>query len=109
MTSTKLFTIATRGGMKLYEADCHLEYARLYLAEGDKEKAKEHLSTAKKMIEEMGYHRRDIDIEAGYARLYLAEGDKVKAKEHLINAKKIVSEKGLHAWDKEIEDIEKQL
>ena len=28
------FTIATRGGMRLHEADCHLEYARLYLAKG---------------------------------------------------------------------------
>ncbi|MBI5633482.1 MAG: TIR domain-containing protein [Nitrospirae bacterium] len=56
-------TIATRGGMGLHKADCHLEYARLYLAEGDKEKAKEHLSIAKKMIGEMGYHRRDKDVK----------------------------------------------
>lgn len=56
-------TIATRGGMKLYAANCHLEYARLYLAEGDKEKAKEHLLIAKKMIDEMGYHRRDKEVK----------------------------------------------
>ncbi|MBI5633476.1 MAG: TIR domain-containing protein [Nitrospirae bacterium] len=56
-------TIAIRCGMRLYEADCHLEYARLYLAEGDKEKAKEHLSTAKTMIDEMEYHRRDKDVK----------------------------------------------
>ncbi len=29
------FTIATRGGMGLYLADCHLEYARVYLAKKD--------------------------------------------------------------------------
>ena len=57
------FTIATRGGMGLFEADCHLEYARLYLAKGDKAKAREHWETAKKMIEEMGYHRRDKEVE----------------------------------------------
>ena len=56
------FSIAKRGEMRLYEADCHLAYARLYLAEGNKEKEKEHLAIAKKMIEEMGYHRRDKDV-----------------------------------------------
>jgi len=60
---TKAMTIATRGEMKLYQADCHLEYARLHLAEGDKAKAHGHWSTAKTMINEMGYHRRDKDIE----------------------------------------------
>jgi hypothetical protein len=84
------FTIATRGGMRLFEADCHLEHARLYLAhlrpakspqgerigEGTqskdmlamtpeelKAKAREHWEIAKKMIEEMGYHRRDKEVE----------------------------------------------
>lgn len=53
------FSIATRSGMGLYLADCHLEYARLWLARGEKEKAREHLSIAKQMIDKMGYHRRD--------------------------------------------------
>jgi tetratricopeptide (TPR) repeat protein len=55
-------SIATRGGMRLFEADCHLEYARLHLACGDKEKARESLAKAKGMIEEMGYHRRDGEV-----------------------------------------------
>jgi tetratricopeptide (TPR) repeat protein len=55
-------SIATRGGMRLHEADCHLEYARLHLACGDKEKARESLAKAKGMIEEMGYHRRDEEV-----------------------------------------------
>ena len=55
-------TIAERGGMKLHMADCHLEYARLYLAMDKKEDARENLETAKEMIEEMGYHRRDVDV-----------------------------------------------
>lgn len=55
-------SIATRGSMGLYQADCHLEYARLYLAQGDKEKAREHLLPAKEMIERMGYHLRDEDV-----------------------------------------------
>src|SRR5260221_5686057 len=53
------FAISTRGGMGLYQADCHLEYARLYLAKGDKAKAREHWQIAKDSIEKMGYHRRD--------------------------------------------------
>ncbi len=59
-------TIATRGGMRLYEADCHLGYAQFYLArrrKGDRAKARESLAQAKGMITEMGYHRRDGKVE----------------------------------------------
>lgn len=45
------------------EADSHLEYARWYLAKNDKVKAREHWEIAKKMIEEMGYHRRDKEVD----------------------------------------------
>lgn len=55
-------TITTRGGMVLHQADCHLEYARLYLVMGEKDKARESLATAKEMIEDMGYHRRDKEL-----------------------------------------------
>lgn len=73
------FTIATRGGMGLHLADCHLEYARLNVAkskvegqtlearpstfdlrpESHLDEARKHLATAKEMINRMGYHRRD--------------------------------------------------
>jgi tetratricopeptide (TPR) repeat protein len=55
-------SIAERGGMGLYEADCHLGYAKLYVPEGEKEKARESWAKAKEMIERMGYHRRDKDV-----------------------------------------------
>jgi tetratricopeptide (TPR) repeat protein len=55
-------SIATRGGMRLYEADCHLEYARLHLACGEKGKARQSLAKAKEMIEDTGYHRRDREV-----------------------------------------------
>jgi tetratricopeptide (TPR) repeat protein len=55
-------SIATRGGMRLHQADCHLEYARLHLAYGEKEKAWQSLAQAKAMIEDMGYHRRDREV-----------------------------------------------
>jgi hypothetical protein len=69
------FSISTRGGMGLFLADCHLEYARLSLARvadgrrGDplgrpyEDDAREHLKIAKEMIEKMGYHRRDKEVE----------------------------------------------
>ena len=57
------FEIATRGEMRLFEADCRLEYARLYLAQGDKPKAREQLDITAPMIEEMGYHRRDAEVK----------------------------------------------
>ena len=62
-------TIAERGDMGLHQADCHLEYARLYLAMGDEDKAREHLAIAREMIEQMGYHRRDREVEEVEAML----------------------------------------
>jgi hypothetical protein len=56
--------IATRGGMGLHLADYHLESARLHLAQGNRDKASEHLATAREMIERMGYHRRDNEVKA---------------------------------------------
>ena len=51
-------SIAIRSGTRLHEADCHLEYARLHLACGEEEKARESLAKAK----EMSYHRRDAEV-----------------------------------------------
>ena len=55
-------TITERGEMGLYQADCYLEYARLYLAMGEKEDARKCLDIAREMVEKMRYHRRDKDI-----------------------------------------------
>jgi tetratricopeptide (TPR) repeat protein len=55
-------TIAERGEMGLHQADCHLGYARLYLARVDEDKAREHLAIARKMIKQVGYHRRDREV-----------------------------------------------
>lgn len=54
--------IATRGGMNLHLADCHLESARLHLAQGNQDKAHEEWTTANAMIERIGYHRRDSEV-----------------------------------------------
>ena len=62
-------SIATRGGMRLHQADCHLEYAHLHLACGEKEKARQSLSQAREMIEDMGYHRRDGEVAELEGRL----------------------------------------
>lgn len=54
--------IATRGSMRLHQADCHLESARFALATSDRATARKAWETAKAMIEEMGYHRRDGEV-----------------------------------------------
>lgn len=59
----EVLRIATRGGMGLHLADYHLESARLQLAQGNQDKAREHWTTAKEMIERMGYHRRDKEVD----------------------------------------------
>jgi tetratricopeptide (TPR) repeat protein len=56
-------TIGERGEMGLHQADCHLENARLYLAMRDEDRAREHLATARVMIEQRGYHRRDHEVK----------------------------------------------
>lgn len=66
--------IAKRSGMGLYLADCHLESARLQLAQGNKDKAREHWETAKEMIERMGYHRRDNEVNELAEQLNATEG-----------------------------------
>jgi hypothetical protein len=39
------------------------EWARLCLAQGDPTLARENWATAKAMVERMGYHRRDREVE----------------------------------------------
>ncbi len=55
-------TIATRCGMRLHEADAHLEYARLHLAEGGSAAAREHLAKAKAIVADTGYRRRAPEV-----------------------------------------------
>jgi tetratricopeptide (TPR) repeat protein len=55
--------IAERGEMGLYLCDCHLGWSRLCMAQGERVQAREHLATAKAMVERMGYHRRDREVE----------------------------------------------
>lgn len=59
----EVLSIAVRGEMRLHEADCHLGYARLYAARGEKEQARESWAKAKEMIERMGYGRRQKVLE----------------------------------------------
>ncbi|MBN1932103.1 MAG: TIR domain-containing protein [Desulfobacterales bacterium] len=65
--------IAEWGSMRLYLADYHLEASRLCLTERKHEDARQHFNTAKTMIDEMGYHRRDKDVEELAAALNNSE------------------------------------
>ena len=56
--------IARRSEMRLFQCDAHLEYARLALAEGDKDQAREHVVEARRLVEETGYGRRRPEVEA---------------------------------------------
>ncbi len=49
--------------MRLFGCDAHLEYARLALAEGNREKAREHVAEAKRLVEETGYGSRRPEID----------------------------------------------
>ncbi|MGI9498498.1 MAG: hypothetical protein ACR2P3_00540, partial [Geminicoccaceae bacterium] len=54
--------IATRSGMRLFECDAYLEYARLALAEGRRDDARPHLQSAEALVNACGYHRRDPEV-----------------------------------------------
>lgn len=102
-------TIATRGEMRLYECDCHLEYARLHLAQGEKDEARTHFELAEKMVDEMGYHRRDAEVLLIKARLELLEGNRKRARQTLASAKKRIDEMGCHRWDIDAAELEREL
>jgi len=55
--------IAERGEMKLFLADCALEAVKILLAQKKKKDARAELEKAKGLVEEMGYHRRDPEVE----------------------------------------------
>jgi len=48
--------------MKLFVTDIHLLSARLDLDDGNRQQAQEHVATARALIEETGYHRRDGEL-----------------------------------------------
>jgi tetratricopeptide (TPR) repeat protein len=56
--------IARRSEMRLHQCDAHLEYARLALAVGDREKARAHVVEARQLVEKTGYGRRRPEVEA---------------------------------------------
>jgi tetratricopeptide (TPR) repeat protein len=62
-------SIAERSKMLPLLADCYLEYARLYLAQGQREKAGQSLATAKSKIKTIGYYRRDKEVDELEAKL----------------------------------------
>ena len=66
---SEVLRIASGSAMELYLADYNLEYARLLLAQDHRGKAREHLATAKEMIDRMSYHRRDKEVAELEAQL----------------------------------------
>lgn len=62
--------IVTAGHMRLYLADVELETARLRLARGRRDEARAAFEAGRKLVAEMGYHRRDAavaELEAALA------------------------------------------
>ena len=49
-------TIAKRGEMGLHQADCRLEYARLYMVMGKNDDARRCPDIARGLVDGMGYH-----------------------------------------------------
>jgi tetratricopeptide (TPR) repeat protein len=82
--------ISTRSGMGLCQADCQLGYARLYLAQGDKNRAKESLALTKNLIERSGYYRQAKEVST----LLLIEQLEAKDIAARVAAVKLIAESG---------------
>ena len=54
---------AVEGGYRIYEADIRVALAWAYLANGEKEKAKQSAQRALQISQEMGYHWGKVDAE----------------------------------------------
>ncbi|HET9225733.1 MAG TPA: TIR domain-containing protein [Thermoanaerobaculia bacterium] len=54
--------IAERGQMRLHECDAHLEWARLCRDQGKRTGMAQHLTRARKLIDETGYERRRREV-----------------------------------------------
>lgn len=100
---------ATRNHTKLHQADCHLKYAWFYLELGENEKARESWAKAQGIMNQGGYHLRDVDSHLLSVRLYIDGGDKEKAQESLVNAKETRDQMGYHRRDEDIKRVERQL
>jgi tetratricopeptide (TPR) repeat protein len=65
--------LANRCGMRLHLTDYHLEQARLLLAQQQPDDARPHYESAKKLVEETGYHRRDPELGELRTQLVLSD------------------------------------
>ncbi len=54
--------IAERGGMRLHEADAHLEWTRLHFQQGDLPTARTHHARARELVTACGYGRREREV-----------------------------------------------
>jgi tetratricopeptide (TPR) repeat protein len=60
---TEALAIAQRNGMRLYQADCHFEYARLQLSLKENDAATSSLATFCREAVEIGCRRREGEVE----------------------------------------------
>lgn len=65
----EVMRIATRCGMRLFECDAHIEYARLEIKQGQPDAARAHVKSADAIVSACGYHRRDGEVKALKAEL----------------------------------------
>jgi tetratricopeptide (TPR) repeat protein len=100
---------AVRGQMELHQADCHLSYARLYLAQGETEGAARSLAQAEEIIARCGYRPREVDVQLLRARLGIARNEKEHARRNLSEAKMLVALMGYRRRDRDFEAVEELL
>lgn len=61
---TEALDIAERGSMRLHECDAHLEWARYHVSVEDMDGARRHAASARALIVNTGYARRNSELHA---------------------------------------------
>ncbi len=102
------FTLATRGGMGLYLADCHLEYARLSLRARRAKQSPNNEGIASSHASSTGQESAVPPLSAKLLAM-TDEELKSKAREHWQIAKDSIEKMGYHRRDKEVQELEEQL
>ncbi len=105
----EVLTLAARFGLRLAQCDAQLMATRLALDDRNLEEASQRLSRAQRLVFEMHYHLRDIDILVLTGRLYLLYDDSDTASYFLAKAKDHAQESGYRACDDDLEFLSEAL
>lgn len=101
--------ISVRSEMRLAECDARLEQARQTLDSNDLPTARSAFETARTLIDDCSYHRRDCELALIESRIAHVAGDPDSARAALTRARTIATDQKLRIHDAELAALESLL